>query len=110
MKNHNYYVYILKNNSGTLYIGVTNNLQLRIQQHKSGLIPGFTQKYKIHILIYYEYFTDISEAIRREKELKGWRREKKIELIIIKNLELKEIIIEDEKVRCGDPSSLRSSG
>ena len=81
---HNYYTYILTNKSKTvLYIGVTNNLKLRLEYHK---IPNesknnFTTKYKCFYLIYYEHFQDINIAICREKELKGWRREKKEMLI-----------------------------
>ena len=57
-----------------LYIGVTNDLRRRVWEHKQGKVKGFTQKYKCKKLIYYEYFTDINEAIRREKQLKGWHR------------------------------------
>ena len=80
---HNYYTYILTNKSKTvLYIGVTNDLKLRLQFHKKpSSINNFTSKYKCFYLIYYEHFHDINLAIGREKELKGWRREKK-ELLI----------------------------
>ena len=61
-----------------IYIGVTNNLYIRYLQHKTGVVEGFTKKYKCHHLIYYEEYTYIEDAIRREKELKGWRREKKM--------------------------------
>ncbi len=94
MKNHNYFVYILTNKVyTTIYIGVTNDLKMRVEQHKSGLIKGFTQKYKVNKLIYFEYFTDISQAIGREKELKGWKREKKFELINKVNSKWEEIIL-----------------
>lgn len=83
-KNHNYYIHIVSSINKTLYIGVTNNLLLRISQHPSGSVPGFTQKYHIKQLVYYEYFTDIHQAIAREKELKKWRRGKKIALITSK--------------------------
>ena len=76
-----YFVYILTNRARTLYIGVTNDLLRRIEEHRSGLVPGFTSKYKIHRLVYFEEFNDIALAIGREKELKGWRRQKKIDLI-----------------------------
>ena len=76
-----YYVYILTNYSKTLYTGVTNDLQRRIYQHKNKTIPGFTSKYKINRLVYYETFNDIRQAIAREKQIKGWLREKKIALI-----------------------------
>ena len=77
-----YYVYILaKKKNGTLYIGVTNNLKRRIFEHKHHLVDGFTKKYNIHMLIHHEHFTDIKEAIRREKQLKWWKRQWKILLI-----------------------------
>jgi len=85
---HNYYTYILTNKSKTvLYIGVTNNLKLRLDYHKKPieLHNNFTTKYKCFYLIYYEHFQDINIAINREKELKGWRREKKENLINLSN-------------------------
>ena len=79
---HNYFVYILTNKNKTvLYIGVTNNLNNRIQFHKTNSKSSFTSKYKCYYLIYYEYFDDINFAIRREKQLKGWKRFKKEILI-----------------------------
>ncbi len=77
--------------SRTLYIGVTNDLLRRVHEHESGTVQGFTQKYHINRLVYYEYFTEIQQAIRREKELKKWRREKKITLIESKNPDWKEL-------------------
>lgn len=77
-----YYVYILANKrNGTLYIGVTSDLVKRIYEHKNNLIDGFTKKYNIHLLVYYEKYIDIYEAIQREKQLKKWNRKWKIELI-----------------------------
>ena len=76
-----YYVYVLASESRTLYIGVTNNLQRRVYEHKQGLIEGFTKKYRVHKLVYYETTTDVRLAIQREKQLKGWRRQWKTELI-----------------------------
>src|SRR3990167_6274864 len=76
-----FYVYILSNTSRTLYIGVTNNLERRMYEHKNKLIRGFTEKYNITRLIYFETTTDIRSAICREKQLKGWLRSKKIALI-----------------------------
>ncbi len=76
-----YYVYIMTNRSGTLYTGVTNNLQRRVYQHKHKLVPGFTSTYNITKLVYYEETPDVSAAIAREKQIKGWLREKKIALI-----------------------------
>ncbi len=81
MRAHDYYIYIMASKTGVLYIGVTNNLLNRVDQHKRGLHDGFTKKYYCHKLVYYEYFSDIYCAIAREKELKGWRREKKVALI-----------------------------
>ena len=80
---HTYYTYILTNKAKTvLYIGVTNNLKIRLKQHEESLNPNsFTAKYNVHFLIYYEKYTWIQIAIAREKELKGWKRDKKIELI-----------------------------
>ena len=76
-----YYVYILTNRSRTLYIGVTNDLVRRVHEHRTKQIDGFTKKYNLTQLVYYEYGEDIREAIAREKELKGWRRSKKLDLI-----------------------------
>ena len=82
---HTYYVYILTNkHRTTFYIGVTNSLSKRLQQHINSIehsTNSFVSKYKVGYLIYYEKFTWIQEAIAREKELKGWRREKKLNLI-----------------------------
>ena len=76
-----YYVYIMTNRSATLYIGVTNDLKRRVYEHKLKMQKGFTQKYRIDRLVYYEQTNDVNEAILREKKLKGWKREKKIALI-----------------------------
>lgn len=77
-----YFVYILASKqNGTLYIGITNHLTRRTLEHKLRLIDGFTKKYNVHILVYYEIYTDIKEAIHREKQLKWWKRSWKIKLI-----------------------------
>jgi len=76
-----YYVYIMTNKSGTLYTGVTNNLERRVYEHKQKLVPDFTQKYKITRLVYFEVASDVYSAITREKQIKDWRRAKKIALI-----------------------------
>ena len=76
-----YYVYIMTNRAKTLYAGMTNNLDRRVFEHKSHLIPGFTSKYKISKLVYFEEFGDVRDAIAREKQIKGWVRRKKLELI-----------------------------
>ena len=77
-----YYVYILASKrNGTLYIGVTNNLLKRVDEHKNKLIDGFTKKYNVHNLVYYEQYNDISSAINREKQMKKWKRNWKLNLI-----------------------------
>ena len=84
MRDHEYFVYIMSSHSGTLYIGMTNSIYRRALQHKSGEIEGFASKYHCNQLVYYEGF-DIRRAIDREKQLKGWRRSKKIALIESRN-------------------------
>jgi putative endonuclease len=80
------YIYILtNNNNSTLYIGVTSNLQKRIHQHKNHLVDGFSKKYNLVKLVYYEIIDSMYEAIKREKQLKAGSRKKKIELINLKN-------------------------
>ena len=75
---HLYFVYILANSRNTvLYIGITNNLVRRVHEHKLGLIPGFTEKYNVNKLVYYEYFNHSETAIAREKEMKKKTRAKK---------------------------------
>ncbi len=76
-----YYVYIMTNQSRTLYTGVTNDLERRVYEHKQGRIPGFTKKYNINQLAYYEATDSIKTAIAREKQIKGWLRSKKVALI-----------------------------
>lgn len=80
-RNRHYYVYILTNRVRTLYVGVTNDLKRRIYEHKRKLVPGFTMRYNLTWLAYYEETTDVRSAIAREKQIKGWRRSKKIALI-----------------------------
>ena len=83
-----YYLYILASErNGTLYIGVTNNLLKRVWEHKNKFVQGFTNKYTVDKLIYYEIFEDINEAILRETQMKRWKREWKIELIEKDNTE-----------------------
>ena len=79
--NRTYCVYILASRSRNLYTGVTDDLERRMAEHRQGLIPGFTARYRIFRLVYFEFFSDIRAAIAREKEIKGWRREKRIWLI-----------------------------
>ncbi|NTU73092.1 GIY-YIG nuclease family protein [Candidatus Roizmanbacteria bacterium] len=92
MTSHCYYTYILaSNNNGTLYIGVTNNLERRLCEHKNGLVPGFTKHYAIHRLVYYEEYHSVDEAIAREKQVKNWHWEWKYNLIREKNPLMKDL-------------------
>jgi putative endonuclease len=77
--------------NGTLYVGLTNNLIRRVYEHKNDLIEGFTKKYRIHLLVYYEVYQDIKNAIIREKRLKKWNRIWKIELIENHNPEWEDL-------------------
>ena len=82
MGRYHYYVYLMVNKDNTvIYTGVTNNLESRVWQHKKKLIRGFTSKYNINKLVYYEEYDYIEDAIFREKQIKGWLRKKKIELV-----------------------------
>ncbi|MBE0429725.1 MAG: GIY-YIG nuclease family protein [Thermoleophilia bacterium] len=76
-----YYVYIMANRSRTLYVGVTNDLERRMFEHKNHLVDGFSKKYRITRLVYFEETNSIESAIFREKQIKSWRREKKLALI-----------------------------
>ena len=86
-----YYVYIMTNRSGTLYTGMTNDLKRRVHEHKAKLIPGFTKKYNISKLVWFDRTNDVRAAIAYEKKIKGWLREKKIALIESKNPEWKDL-------------------
>jgi putative endonuclease len=99
-----YHVYILASRRRTLYIGFTNDLPRRIQQHKLGLVPGFTSRYRVNRLVYFEAFTDVRDAKKREKQLKGWLRRRKVELVEGGNPEW-----EDLSDRIGLPLSAYSS-
>jgi len=90
IQNH-YYVYIMSNASKTLYTGVTNDLIRRVMEHKEGKIIGFTSKYNIKKLVYFEEGRSINEAIYREKQIKGWVRQKKIDLIEESNPEWSDL-------------------
>lgn len=81
-----YFVYILTNKTNkVMYIGVTNDLTRRVREHQSEQIEGFTKKYHVHKLVYFEEYTEINDAIAREKKIKGWKRSKKNELVEAKN-------------------------
>jgi putative endonuclease len=81
MVSKQYYVYILTNKSGTLYTGVTNDLVRRVFEHKNQMVDGFTKRYNLKYLVYYEATDDVHSAIAREKQIKGWLRAKKLQLI-----------------------------
>ena len=93
MSKKTYYVYIMSNVSKTLYIGVTNDLQRRVYEHKNKLIEGFTSKYNFTHLVFFEETDDISAAISREKQLKAWHREWKINLIESNNSKWEDLSI-----------------
>ncbi|HLM68721.1 MAG TPA: GIY-YIG nuclease family protein [Longimicrobium sp.] len=95
-----YHVYILASRSRTLYIGFTNDLRRRVSEHKAGMVPGFTNRYRIDRLVHFEAFGDVRDAKAREKQLKGWLRKRKIELIEAENPEW-----EDLADRIGLPAS-----
>ena len=79
---HQYYVYLLASKIiGTLYIGITNDLQRRVYEHKMGIKKGFTQKYGVNRLVYFEVFQNVNEAIDRENNMKKWKRDWKVKLI-----------------------------
>jgi len=90
----NYYVYIMTNNSKTLYIGVSNDLNRRVYEHKNKLAEGFTRKYNITKLVYYEVCNNVDDAIKREKQLKNWHRQWKINLIESVNKEWKDLTLD----------------
>ena len=92
----NYYVYIITNNSRILYIGVTDDLNRRLYEHTNKLIDGFTKKYNLTKLVYFETFNQIEDAIRREKQLKNWHRQWKINLIESVNKEWKDLSLDFE--------------
>ena len=82
MTEKSYYVYLLTNwNNQVMYVGVTNNLERRMYEHKEKIVKGFTEKYNVNKLVYYEETSDIVEALNREKEIKKWRRDKKNRLV-----------------------------
>jgi len=79
---HKYYVYILASKrNGTIYIGMTNDLQRRVYEHKTGIVKGFTQKYDVSMLVYFEEFQQVEQAIERENNMKKWKRNWKLKLI-----------------------------
>ena len=93
-QDRHYYVYILTNRTRTLYVGVTNDLERRMYEHKNKFVPGFTNKYNVTWLAYYEQTSDVESAIAREKQIKGWRRSKKVALIESSNPRWKDLSLE----------------
>jgi putative endonuclease len=89
-----YYVYILGNDWGTIYTGVTNDIHRRMEEHKKGTLKGFTNKYKIHRLLYVEEFNSVDEAINAEKTIKGWTRKTKMNLIRSMNPKFEDLSID----------------
>jgi putative endonuclease len=87
----NYYVYIMASKSGTLYVGITSDIRKRVYEHKSHLVPGFTDKYDVDRLVYFEVIGDSISAIEREKQIKKWRRQKKVALIDTANPEWNDL-------------------
>jgi putative endonuclease len=94
MHNNQYYVYIMTNITGMLYVGITNNIERRVFEHKAKLISGFTKRYNINKLVYFETTVDVEAAIEREKQIKGWLRRKKVVLINSANPEWKDLSLE----------------
>lgn len=91
-KEHRYFVYLLTNwNNKVMYVGMTNDLIRRVYEHKTKAVKGFTEKYNVYKLVYFEETSDVNAAIGREKEIKKWRREKKNELVIRKNPEWRDL-------------------
>ncbi len=103
-----YYVYIMSNAWRTLYVGVTNNLERRVYEHKNKLINGFTKTYGLNRLVYFDATNDVAAAIEREKQLKGWLRIKKVALIESINPDWKDLSEDWYKENAGTDSSLRS--
>jgi putative endonuclease len=88
---NNYYVYVLASRTGTLYIGMTRDLVRRVYEHKHKLVPGFTARYGVDRLVYFEHTHDVAAAITREKTIKGWTRKRKLALVASVNPEWKDL-------------------
>ena len=87
-----YYVYMITNKTNSvLYTGITNNLERRLYEHKNKLVKGFTSKYNVNKLVYFDHTEDVISAITREKEIKGWKRDKKNKLVASMNPEWKDL-------------------
>jgi len=92
-----YFVYIMSNKSRRLYTGITSRLYARIFEHKNKVLPGFTARYMFDMLVYYEEYSEVVSAIAREKEIKSWRREKKLKLILADNPDWADLSAEWEE-------------
>jgi putative endonuclease len=108
-REYRFYTYIVGSLSGTLYIGITNSLERRVWQHKHHEFPGFTAKYGVDRLLYFERFDDVRVAIDREKQLKGWKRQKKIALIEAQNPQWVDLSREWYESDRGPSTPLRSA-
>ena len=98
-----YYVYLLTNKSNrVLYTGVTNNLERRVYEHQNKLIEGFTKRYNLNKLVYFECTNDINSAIAREKQIKGWIREKKNDLVESKNPQWLDLMKNGDSSLCSE--------
>jgi putative endonuclease len=106
MSSKSYFVYILASKqNGTLYTGVTSDLIKRVYQHKNGLIDGFTKKYSVHDLVYFETTDDVKTALQREKQIKKWNRQWKIEMIERKNKDWRDLYPKLTRNKNGFPLS-----
>ena len=100
MYERQFFIYIMTHESyPVLYVGMTNNLFRRVAEHRDGKVEGFTSKYRLHKLVYFEVASDAYSAITREKQLKGWNRLRKLELIEKVNVDWKDLYVEDEQVK-----------
>ena len=97
MRNRLFYVYLLASRSRVLYTGITNNLERRLREHRLGEREGFTKRYRVHRLVCFECYRDVRGAIAREKQIKGWRREKKVALIEAENPTWEDLSPESER-------------
>jgi putative endonuclease len=94
-KEHRYFVYILASQrNGTLYVGVTNDLSFRTAQHRDEALEGFTKKYRVHMLVWFEEYGDIGDAITREKRIKKWNRDWKLEMIEKSNPDWRDLFLD----------------
>ena len=105
-----YYVYIMSNVSKTLYVGVTNNMERRVYEHRNKLHDGFSRRYNVTLLVYFEETNDVGAAIAREKELKGWLRSKKLALIESMNPQWQDLSREWFGINNARPGVSRTTG